>query len=143
MRTVEAGAILGTRATLGRRLPSILPVGVPRKTSATVHEVLELAGAELGGLDAEDEGDGVHEIGLACAIGADDGGEVAEGPYSLVSAVRLEVADLDPDEGHGERGGGGVRWAWRMRSKSLPDASNRGGGFGAHFGNTRWLVNVG
>ena len=34
-------------------------------------------------LHAQHEGDGVHEVGLAAAIGSDDGRKVPEGAYHL------------------------------------------------------------
>jgi hypothetical protein len=60
--------------------------------AAAVDHVLELVGAQLGRLDAEDEGDGVHAVGLAGAIGADDGGEVRVAEEQRVApAVGFEV----------------------------------------------------
>lgn len=60
-----------------------------------VDEVLELRAAELASADAEDEADGVHEIGLAGAVGADDGGEVVEGTDHLEALVGLEILYLE------------------------------------------------
>lgn len=48
-------------------------------TPAPIHEVLERCRAERGGSNAEDKGDGVHQVRLACSIGTDDGGKGAEG----------------------------------------------------------------
>lgn len=50
----------------------------------------------MGGADAEDEADGVHEVGLARSVGADDGGEVVEGADGLKPLVGLEVLELQP-----------------------------------------------
>lgn len=59
-----------------------------------VDEVLELRTAELAGADAEDEADGVHEVGLTSAVGADDGSEVVEGADHLEALVGLEIVHL-------------------------------------------------
>lgn len=61
------------------RRTSALPIRVSGESTATVDEVLELAGAELGRLDSDNERDGIHEVGLARAVRANGGGEVAEG----------------------------------------------------------------
>lgn len=61
-----------------------------------VDEVLELGATEVCGADAEHKTDGVHKIGLAGAIGTDDGREVEEGTNSLLSLVRLEIFHLQP-----------------------------------------------
>lgn len=63
-----------------------------------VDEVLELRASELAGPNAKHEADGVHEVGLAGAVGADDGGEVVEGTDDLVPLVRLEVLHLQPED---------------------------------------------
>jgi hypothetical protein len=43
-------------------------------------------------LDSQDEGDGVHAIGLAGAIGANNGGEVrVSKEEDMLVAIRLEV----------------------------------------------------
>ena len=62
----------------------ILPFFASGKTPATVHEVLQLATAQLGTLHSKNEGDGVHEIGLPCAIWTNHRGEVGERADSLV-----------------------------------------------------------
>lgn len=59
-----------------------------------VDEVLKLRAPEVRRPDAEDEADGIHEVRLAGAVGADDGCEVVEGPNGLVALVRLEVVEL-------------------------------------------------
>lgn len=61
-----------------------------------VDEVLELGATEVCGADAEHKTDGVHEIGLAGAIGTDDGREVEEGADGLRSLVRLKILHLQP-----------------------------------------------
>jgi hypothetical protein len=53
----------------------------------TVYEVFELTTPKLRALYAEDEGYGVHEIGLARAIGTDDRREIAKWAYYLVTSV--------------------------------------------------------
>ena len=57
--------------------------------------------------------DHVERRRLARAIGADDGGEVLEGPDDLVAAVGLEVAELDANEWHRENA---ARWWWLKRT---------------------------
>ena len=42
------------------------------ETSTAVHEILQLSTAQLSTLHAEHEGDGIHEGGLAGAIGSDN-----------------------------------------------------------------------
>lgn len=69
-----------------------------------VDEVLELGAAEVAGADAEDEANGVHEVGLAGAVGPDDGGEVEEGADGLVALVGLEVLQLQADDLAARRG---------------------------------------
>ena len=50
----------------------------------------------MGGFDAENEGDGIHGVGLAGAIGSDDGGEVAVAEsQDMVALVGLEVEKLE------------------------------------------------
>lgn len=82
-----------------------------------VDEVLELGAAEVAGADAEDEANGVHEVGLAGAVGADDGGEVEEGADGLVALVGLEVLQLQADDLAARRGGRG-----EGRSRHRPPA---------------------
>jgi hypothetical protein len=72
--------------------------GVARNRLAhrrAVDEVGEALDAQQVGLLAHDEGDGVHEVGLAGAVGPDDGHERLEGADFLVAAVGLEVVHLD------------------------------------------------
>ena len=64
-------------------------------------EVLHLLRTEVAGLHAQDEGDGVHEVGLAGAVGTDDAGEVMEGPDPLQAGVGLEVLELEVGDRHG------------------------------------------
>jgi len=59
-----------------------------------VDEVLELRAAEMAGADAEDEANGVHEVGLSSAVGADDGSEVVEWTDHLEALVGLEILHL-------------------------------------------------
>lgn len=67
-----------------------------------IDELPELATAELTTLDTQHETDGVHQIGLAAPIGANDGVEGAKRPDGLLSPVRLEVLDLNAYERHDE-----------------------------------------
>jgi hypothetical protein len=60
-----------------------------------VEQLLEGA-AQLLRAHAQHEADGVHEVGLARAVGPDDGGEVLEGTDVLVALVGLEVLHLQP-----------------------------------------------
>lgn len=61
-----------------------------------VDEVLELGASEVGGSNAEHKAYGIHEVGLAGAIGTNDGREVEEGPDCLRPLIRLEVLHLQP-----------------------------------------------
>ena len=81
-------------------LPAVFSIRIAREPSAAVHEVFELAWSQLCGLDSQHEGDGVHQVGLARAIRADDRSKVAERSNNLVASVWLEVADLDAYERH-------------------------------------------
>jgi hypothetical protein len=58
---------------------------IPGQTAAPVHEISKLATSELRALHTEDKRDGIHEIGLARAIGPDDGREIPERADDLVS----------------------------------------------------------
>lgn len=53
------------------RHPPVLG-GLPRRV--VIQQLLERA-AQLGGAHAQHKGDGIHDVGLAGAVGADDGGE--------------------------------------------------------------------
>ena len=44
--------------------------------ATAVDQIPEVGGSQVSGFDAEHEGDGIHRVGLARSIGADDGGEV-------------------------------------------------------------------
>src|SRR6266404_1972054 len=57
------------------------------KTASTIHEIPKLATPELRTLHAEDKRDGIHEIGLASAIGPNDGREILGWTYDLVPPV--------------------------------------------------------
>ena len=59
-----------------------------------VDEVFELSAAELAGANAEDEAYGIHEVGFAGAIGADNGGEVVKRTDGLEALVGLEILEL-------------------------------------------------
>ena len=61
----------------------------------SIDEVLELRTAELAGANAEDEADGVHEVGFSSAIRTDYGGEVEEGADHLVAFVGFEVLEFE------------------------------------------------
>ena len=51
---------------------------------------------DLGGLLAEHPGDGVGDVGLAAAVGSDDGGDAFAGELDLGAvAERFEAEDLD------------------------------------------------
>lgn len=60
-----------------------------------VDEVFELRAAEVACADTEDEADCVHEVGLAGAVGTDDGGEVVERTDGLEALVGLEILHLE------------------------------------------------
>lgn len=79
------------------------------------HQVLHLLRTEVARLDAEDEGDGIHEVGLAGAIGSDDAGEVMERTDPLQAGVRLEVLELEVGDRHGGIGGWGDGTCSRCR----------------------------
>ena len=68
------------------------------------HEVLHLLRAEVARLHSEDEGDGIHEVGLAGTVRADDAGEVMERTDPLQAGVRLEVLELEVGDRHGTGG---------------------------------------
>ena len=57
--------------------------------------------AEVARLHSEDEGDGIHEVGLAGTVRADDAGEVMERTDPLQAGVRLEVLELEVGDRHG------------------------------------------
>lgn len=63
-----------------------------------VDKVLELGPTELAGADSENETDGVHEVGLAGAVGADYRREVVEGPNGLEALVGLKVLELQAED---------------------------------------------
>lgn len=82
----------------------------------------------MGGADAEDEADGVHEIGLTGAVGADDGREVVEGADGLEALVGLEVLELEAEDlagGDEGRHGGAEEGGFTNLGK--------GGGLGFQF----------
>lgn len=49
-----------------------------------------LSHSDLPALHAEDEGDGVHQVGLSAAVGADDGGEVSERTNHLTRRAGMD-----------------------------------------------------
>mmetsp|Transcript_10946 Transcript_10946/g.46731 ORF Transcript_10946/g.46731 Transcript_10946/m.46731 type:complete len:262 (+) Transcript_10946:3143-3928(+) len=59
-----------------------------------VHQVAKRRAAQLRGLHAQHERDGIHQVGLAAAVRADDGRELLERTDHLVALVRLEVLAL-------------------------------------------------
>lgn len=65
------------------------PSGQP---SSAIYQVLQLATSELCTFDAEDERDGVHEVGLACTIRPYDRGEVVEWTNGLMTSVMTEMS---------------------------------------------------
>lgn len=71
-----------------------ISIRVPRELPTSVDEVLKLTRTELCTLDAEDERDGVHEVGLSGSVGTDDGAEVTERAYDLVAAEQFSCEDL-------------------------------------------------
>lgn len=68
------------------KLLAFLRLTVSPQSSTAVDEVPESLGTQVGRRDAEDERDGVHEVGLARPVGADDGGEGLEGPDGLMAS---------------------------------------------------------
>ena len=57
---------------------------------------------EFAGFEAEDEEDGVDDVGLAVAVGADDAVEVGvEGAQHVLPVVGLEVDHLELVDDHG------------------------------------------
>jgi hypothetical protein len=56
---------------------------------------------QLGGLEAEDKEDGVNDVGLAVAVGANDACEVGiEGAEAVPAVVGLEVLQLQLVDEH-------------------------------------------
>ena len=99
----DLGAILSLVEELDVSGPAFLPV----REVEGVHQIPEHRASKLRGLDAEDEGDGVHQVGLAAAVRADDGRELLERADDLVALVRLEVVALDAGDhaaADGDRG---------------------------------------
>jgi hypothetical protein len=70
-------------------------------TGRAEDQVLHLLRPEVARLHAEDEGDGVHEVGLAGPVGPDHAGEVVERPDPLQAGVGLEVLELEVGDRHG------------------------------------------
>ena len=90
LRRLGVAVGCASRIALGRSAVSV-DAGFANDPAA-VDQILQLVGAQLSGADAEDEGDGVHTVRLAGAIGTDDGGEVRVGEEQRVApTVGLEV----------------------------------------------------
>lgn len=69
----------------------VLPVyAVLRKFTPTIHEILELRTTKLSTFNPEDEGDGIHQVGLSGAIGSNNRREVLEGADDLVPTAMTE-----------------------------------------------------
>ena len=66
-------------------------------------EISKPLNSQQVGLLPHDTADGVHEVGLARAVGPDHGHERLQGPDLLVAAVGLEVVHLE-------------RVVWRLES---------------------------
>ena len=62
-----------------------------RQASPTIPQVLQLTASQLRTLNTKDERYGVHEIRLAGAIRANDGGKVIERSNCLVPTVGLDI----------------------------------------------------
>jgi len=52
---------------------------------STIDKVFQLAASQLGTLDSENEGNGVHEVGFPSPIRTNNRGEVSEWSYRLVA----------------------------------------------------------
>ncbi|GIX66252.1 ubiquitin-fold modifier 1 [Babesia caballi] len=72
--------------------------GLLAGAAGLVDEVLQVEPAEHGRAHAQHEGYGVHEVGLAAAVRADDGGELAEVADAHGAAVALEVVQLEGED---------------------------------------------
>ncbi len=73
-------------------MPSALRSRVPAKITSSIF----VAAQGTGRLFAEDPADGVEDIRLAAAIGADDGGHALAGQGELGAVAEgLEAEDLD------------------------------------------------
>lgn len=70
----------------------------------SVDEIFQLSATELVGANAEDEADGIHEVGFSGAVGADDGGEIVERADLLESFVGFEVGEFQAED-----------FAWRVQ----------------------------
>ena len=79
---VEAGAVVDLGVDEGER--DLGHAGGLAVAGAGEDDVFHLDAAEgLGGLLAENPGDGVGDVGLAAAVGADDGGDAFAGELDL------------------------------------------------------------
>ena len=93
--TVEAGSVVDLGVDEGEgHLGHTGGLAIAR---ACEDDVFHLDAAErFRGLLAEDPGDGVGDVGLAAAVGADDGGDAFAGELDLSAITEgLEAEDLD------------------------------------------------
>ena len=73
-----------------------MPVGLRSRVPAKMTSSILMPRRDFGGLLAEDPGDGVGDVGLAAAVGADDGGDAFAGELDLGAVAEgLEAEDLD------------------------------------------------
>ena len=91
----EAGAVVDLGVDEGER--DLGHAGGLAVAGAGEDDVFHLDAAEaLGGLLAEDPGDGVGDVGLAAAVGADDGGDALAGELDLGAVAEgFEAEDLN------------------------------------------------
>jgi len=57
---------------------------------SSLHVPIPFQSIDIPALHAEDEGDGVHQVGLSAAVGANDGGEVSEGTNHLTQRAVMD-----------------------------------------------------
>ena len=69
--------------------------GISRRTRRAKYQVLHLTAPQVTGLDAQDEGYGVHEVGFSRSIGPDHACKVEKGSYLLLPGVGFEVLELE------------------------------------------------
>src|SRR5439155_1245113 len=93
--TVEAGSVVDLGIDEGEG--DLGHSGWLAVAGAGEDDVFHLDATEgFGGLLAEDPGDGVGDVGLAAAVGADDGGDAFAGELDLSAITEgLEAEDLD------------------------------------------------
>ena len=92
---VEAGAVVDLRVDQGEG--DLGHTGGLAVAGAGEDDVLHLDAAErFGGLLAENPGDGIRDVGLAAAVGSDDGGDAFAGELDLGAITEgLEAEYLD------------------------------------------------